>query len=259
MFIHLLHPFDGSLQKRIQEFCIFLKDSPSKRKTSTAMEAIKSNTINDHKLKEETVIKRILSGEKELYEILVRRNNQKLYRVIRSYLKDEAEIEDVMQNSYIKAYTKLYQFNLESQFSTWLIRIAINEALAALRKKGKMLYLNNYSPTTDDVLVMEIPDRKNLNPQEKMAQKETKQLLEQAIDQLELKYRTVYIMKEVEEMSLKEIATALEISLANVKIRLHRSKEMLKETLYRLSNNTAVFEFGFSRCDRLTEAVMKGI
>ena len=92
-----------------------------------------------------------------------------------------------------------------------------------------------------------------------MAQKETKQLLEQAIDQLELKYRTVYIMKEVEEMSLKEIATVLEISLANVKIRLHRSKEMLKETLYRLSNNTAVFEFGFSRCDRLTEAVMKGI
>src|SRR5690606_5319453 len=98
-----------------------------------------------------------------------------------------------------------------------------------------------------------------LNPQEKMAQKETKQLLEQAIDQLELKYRTVYIMKEVEEMSLKEIATALEISLANVKIRLHRSKEMLKETLYRLSNNKAVLDFGISHCDRLTETVMKRI
>tara|TARA_R100000750_G_scaffold42757_1_gene28195 strand:+ start:171648 stop:172304 length:657 start_codon:yes stop_codon:yes gene_type:complete len=217
------------------------------------------NDFNNHKIKEETVIQRILDGEKELYEMLVRRNNQKLYRIIRGYLKNETEIEDVMQNSYIKAYTKLHQFNLQSQFSTWLIRIAINESLAELKKKGKILYLNSYRQSTDNNFILEFPDYKQLNPQEKMTQKEAKQLLENAIDQLELKYRTVYIMKEMEEMSLKEIASTLDISLANVKIRLHRAKDMLKEILYNLSNTKDIFEFGFSKCDRITENVMKKI
>lgn len=223
------------------------------------MEAIDINDFNNHKIKEDAVIQRILDGEKELYEILVRRNNQKLYRIVRGYLKDDTEIEDVMQNSYIKAYTKLYQFNQRSQFSTWLIRIAINESLAELKRKERLLHLNSYNSTTDNDLVLEIPDHKQSNPQEKMVQKETKQLLEHAIDQLELKYRTVYIMKEAEDMTLKEIATALNISLANVKIRLHRSKEMLKEKLYKVANDKNIFEFGFSRCDRLTENVMKQI
>lgn len=223
------------------------------------MEAIDIKDFHQHKIKEDLVIKRILAGEKELYEILVRRNNQKLYRVIRSYLKEEAEIEDVMQNSYIKAYTKLYQFNLDSQFSTWLVRIGINESLAVLKQKGKIVHINDYNLNTDNDAVLEIPDQKEPNPQEKMTQQETKQLLENAIDQLDIKYKTVYVMKEVEEMSLKEIAIALDISLANVKIRLHRAKEVLKETLYRLSSKTEVFEFGFSRCDRITENVMKNV
>ncbi len=221
------------------------------------MEAININDFSDHQIKDADVIKRILSGEKELYEILVRRNNQRLYRVIRSYIKEEAEIEDVMQNSYIKAYNKLYQFNSDSQFSTWLIRIAINESLTELKKKGKTLYLNNND--INDDLILEIPDHRQLNPQEKMTKTETKHLLENAIDQLSIKYRTVYVMKEVEEISLKEIATTLNISVANVKIRLHRSKEMLKESLFKLTNNTDVFEFGSSRCDRVTEKVMSSI
>ena len=223
------------------------------------MEALNINDFSNHKIEDADVIKRILGGEKELYEILVKRNNQRLYRVIRSYLKDESEIEDVMQNSYIKAYTKLYQFNLASQFSTWLIRIAINESLTALKKKGKTLYLDNKDLNINNDLILEIPDHKQLNPQEKMAQTETKRLLENAIDHLDLKYRTVYVMKEIEEISLKEIATTLDISLANVKIRLHRSKEMLKETLFKLSNTTDIFEFGYSRCDRITEKVMRSI
>lgn len=223
------------------------------------MEAININDYNNHKITEEAIIRRILGGEKELYEILVRRNNQKLYRIVRSYLKDEAEIEDVMQNSYIKAYIKLQQFNLQSQFSTWLIRIAINESLAELKKKCTMQHLNDYNHSIDNEFVLELPDHNQLNPQERMAQTETKQLLENAIDELELKYRTVYIMKEVEEMSLKEIATTLDIKLANVKIRLHRAKEMLKEILFKLSNTKDVFEFGFSRCDRITENVMRKI
>lgn len=223
------------------------------------MEAIHINDFNNHKIKEEEVIKRILSGEKELYEILVRRHNQKLYRIIRSYLKDEAEIEDLMQNSYIKAFTKLYQFKLESSFSTWLIRIGINESLARIKEKGKLHHINELSTNFKDSLVLEIPDNKELNPQDKMIHNEAKQLLENAIDFLDSKYRTVYIMKEVEEMSLKEISIALDITIANVKVRLHRSKEMLKEKLYETSKDANLFEFGFNRCDRITENVMKNI
>lgn len=221
------------------------------------MEAIIIGDFNNHQINESEVIKRIINGEKELYEILVRRNNQKLYRIIRSYIKDTAEIEDVMQDTYLKAFTKLYQFKLESTFSTWLIRIGINESLARLKEKGKLININDQSHSLQSNMMLEIPDKKQLNPQEKMIRQEAKQILENAIDSLDIKYRTVYIMKEVEEMSLNEISTALNLTVANVKVRLHRSKEKLKEKLYEVANDTKVFEFGFSRCDRITENVMK--
>lgn len=223
------------------------------------MEALGINDFNNHIIEESEIVKRILAGEKEFYEIFVRRNNQKLYRVIRSYIKDEAEIEDIMQDSYVKAFTKLHQFKLESSFSTWLIRIAINETLARLKGKGKLYSLNNQSDNLNSDRLSEIPDDKQLNPQEKMIRNEAKELLENAIDNLDTKYKTVYMMKEVEEMSIKEIATVLELTEVNVKVRLHRSKEMLKEKLYEVTSEKNVFEFGFSRCDRITENVMSRI
>ena len=221
------------------------------------MKTLKTHKLNSKVISEAEVISRILTGEKELYEILVRRNNQKLYRVLRSYTPDEVEIEDIMQNCYLKAYTHLHQFNRNSRFSTWLIRIGINEAMAAFKKKGRVLHLVHRDSASSDSILHNIPDQKRLNPQEKMVQEETKKLLETAVDQLDQKYRTVYIMKEVEGMQLKEIAETLDISLSNVKVRLHRSKDMLKETLYRLSNNTDIFKFGFERCDQITLRVME--
>jgi RNA polymerase sigma-70 factor (ECF subfamily) len=221
------------------------------------MEAININNFNHHKINETEVIKRILGGEKELYEILVRRNNQKLYRIIRSYMNDDAEIEDIMQDTYLKAFTKLYQFKLESTFSTWLIRIGINESLVRIKEKGKRYHLNEQSGHLKNNTLLEIPDGKQLNPQDKMIRNEAKQLLENAIDSLDIKYKTVYIMKEVEGMSLKEISTVLDLTVANVKVRLHRSKEKLKEKLYEVANDKSIFEFGFSKCDKITENVMK--
>lgn len=220
------------------------------------METININDFNNHKIKESEVINRILRGEKELYEILVRRNNQKLYRIIRSYIKDDAEIEDVMQNSYLKAFTKLYQFKLESSFSTWLIRIGINESLTRLKEKEKLYHLNEQSDNLSNT-ILEISDNKQLNPQDEMIRNEAKQILENAIDSLNIKYKTVYIMKEVEGMSLKEISIVLDLTIANIKVRLHRSKEMLKEKLYEVANDKKIFEFGFSRCDRITGNIMK--
>lgn len=222
------------------------------------MLTVNINDYKNHKMNETEVIQRILGGEKQLYEILVRRNNQKLYRAIRSYLKDESEIEDIMQNSYIKAFTKLYQFKLESTFSTWLIRIAINESLARIKEKGKVHYLDQQSENTRN-LILEIPDNDQLNPHAKMIRNEAKQILERAIDHLDAKYKAVYILREVEEMSMKEIAESMDLSVSNVKVRLHRAKEMLKDILFEISSDKNVFEFGFSRCDRITERVMKNI
>lgn len=218
------------------------------------MDVIKINDFNHHTLSESSIIKRILSGEKELYEILLRRHNQKLYRVIRSYISDTAEIEDIMQNTYLKAYEKLYQFKHNSTYSTWLIRIGINEALARLKIKSKVYNLQAQNFEKNSIL--ELPDTTQLNPESKIIRNETKQLLENTIDSLDTKYKTVYILKEVEEMSIKEIANCLNISPSNTKVRLHRAKHMLKERLFEITANTDIYEFGFSKCDRLTEQVM---
>ncbi|MDT7829470.1 RNA polymerase sigma factor [Pricia sp. S334] len=223
------------------------------------MEAIQINDFNNGKIEESEVIRRVLGGEKELYELLIRRNNQKLYRVVRSYLKEEAEIEDAMQNTYLKAFEKLYQFNHNSTFSTWLIRIGINEALLRLREKGKMFNMSEQGWNSEDALVFEIQPKNQMNPQKRIIMSEAKQLLENAVDQLEIKYKTVYILKEVEGMRYREIAEVLDLTVSNVKVRVHRAKAMLKEKLYALSVDKSIFEFGFERCDRLTENVMASI
>lgn len=215
--------------------------------------------VHEQKLEEPIIIKRIIGGEKQLYELLVRRNNQKLYRAIRSYLKDEAEVEDAMQNTYIKAYTKLHQFKQASQFSTWLIRIGINESLARLREKGKLYQLNEQSESINGRAILEMPDNNQLNPQQAVIRKEAKELLENAIDSLDTKYRAVYVLREIEGMNVKETATALDLTESNVKVRLHRSKELLKDKLFEISQAESIFEFGFGRCDRITEAVMNSI
>lgn len=221
------------------------------------MEPIKISDFNSHKIPESEIIKRILSGEKELYEILLRRNNQKLFRVIRSYINDVAEIEDIMQNTYLKTFEKLYQFKHASSYTTWLIRIGINEVLARLKEKEKVIDLNRRPSEIKQNTILEIPDNNQLNPEKRIIINEAKQLLENAIDSLDIKYRTVYMLREIEGMKIKEISECLDVSISNVKVRLHRAKSMLKEKLYELTaNKEDVFGFGFSKCDRITDTVM---
>ncbi|MGX1930442.1 RNA polymerase sigma factor [Flagellimonas sp. 2504JD4-2] len=224
------------------------------------MEPIQLGSFKYHKLSESEIIKRILSGERELYEILLRRNNQKLFRVIRSYIKDESEVEDIMQNTYLKAFEKLYQFKQSSAYGTWLIRIGINEVLARLKEKDRVVHLYQRPSETKQNTILEIPDKNQLNPEKRIIRNEAKQLLENAIDALDIKYRTVYILKEIEEMSINEISDCLNITKANVKVRLHRAKNTLKEKLYELAaSKEDVFGFGFNRCDNITEKVMVSI
>lgn len=205
------------------------------------------------------IVKRVLLGEKELFEILLRRNNQSLYRVIRSYLKDDNDAQDAMQEAYLKAYDKLLQFKGNSSFSTWLIKIGINEALLQLRAKKHLGSLYAKKNNSQLQKILQIPDSTQMNPEKKIIQKEIRNVIEQSIDRLPLKYRTVYVLKEIEGLELREIADCMDLSESNAKVRLHRAKNLLKDALYNLSAETDIFEFGESKCDTLVHIVMTKI
>jgi len=221
------------------------------------MEALRINDYATCKLEDKAVVSRILAGEKALFEILLRRYNQRLYRVVRSYLKDEDEVRDAMQNTYLNAFDKLYQFHGDAAFSTWLIRIGINEALLRLKQMKKHREVSFTPVGMDEEKAAQIPDRNN--PERIVIRGEAQALLETAIDNLPEKYRIVYVLKEVEGLPSSEVIDALGLSDANVKVRLHRAKALLKESLYKLSVTSEIFEFGNSRCDALVSDVMKAI
>jgi RNA polymerase sigma-70 factor (ECF subfamily) len=178
--------------------------------------------------------------------------------VIRGYLRDDDEIRDAMQNTYLKAFDKLYQFQGNAAFSTWLIRIGINEALLRLKdiKKGKVIYLAAADVGAERL--NRIPD-KSVNAEKVIIRQEVQQLMEHAIDNLPEKYRVIYMMKEVEGLSNLDIAECLDLTEANVKVRLFRARTILKNILLNLSEGTEIFEFGNARCDALVNYVMKNI
>lgn len=221
------------------------------------MEAKRITDHRSYKISDENVVKRVLNGEKELFEILMRRHNQTLYRTLRSYL-GEQETEDAMQEVWLKAWGKLNQFQYNSTFSTWLIRIGINEALMRIRKKKKQ-QIYSISEYTNRENLNELTDNNRSNPEKNAIRREAKQLLEQAIDQLPKKYRLVYMLREVDELNTTETANCLRITESNVKVRLHRARSLLKEKLYDLTDGAEVFQFGDKRCDNVVNGVMEEI
>lgn len=208
-------------------------------------------------IQDDIVVRRVLGGEKELFEILMRRYNQTLYRVLRGYLHEEEDIEDAMQDTYLKAFDKLQQFQGKSAFSTWLIRIGINEALLRIRSLKKTRSMVLHEADIDEEKIVELPDTTEMNPENLAINLETRQLIEKAIERLPAKFRIIYILKEIEGMKNEEIAECLDISGPNVKVRLHRARAILKDTLYKISAGGGIFEFGNSRCDKLVARVME--
>lgn len=222
------------------------------------MNTAKIDDYRTSQLDDDTVVRRVIAGEKELFEILMRRHNQTLYRVIRGYLHDEDEVRDAMQNAYLKAFDKLYQFHGNAAFSTWLIRIGINEALLRLKdiKRGRVIYMA--AEEVGEETLNRIPD-KQINAERVMIRQETQQLLEHAIDNLPEKYRVIYMMKEVEGMSNQDIAGCLGLTESNVKVRSYRAKTILKDLLLEISSGSEVFEFGNKRCDAVVALVMNAL
>lgn len=221
------------------------------------MKALQSDRFSLNKLPDTTVVERVLKGEKELFEILLRRYNQRLFRIIRSYISLEDDVQDVMQEAYVKAYTKLEQFNNEASFSTWLIRIGINEALQFLRKSKRRS--TNYGPTESLESIFQLPDTNQMSPEKQVIRNETRLLVERAVDLLPEKYRVVFVMHQVEGLSNPEIASCLQLTDSNVKVRLHRAKTMLKDELFKTTHDASIFEFGNYKCDLMVEEVMRAI
>jgi RNA polymerase sigma-70 factor (ECF subfamily) len=201
------------------------------------------------------IIREVLAGATDQYAHIVRKYNQRLYRIAMSIINDDAEAEDAMQVAYIKAYENLPKFEGRSGFATWLTRIMINESLLRVKKRKRSLAMHDelVDPEKNDIpSATQTPDMKLINS-------ELKQVLEKAISQLPEKYRTVFIMREIEQMNVAETQECLDISEANVKVRLNRAKAMLQESLSTLYKKEDLYHFHLSRCERITGKVMKQI
>jgi RNA polymerase sigma-70 factor, ECF subfamily len=209
-------------------------------------------------LKDEEVVARVLSGETALFEILMRRYNQRLYRVSRVILRDDSEAEDVMQDAYVRAYEHLNQFAGKAAFATWLTRIAIHEALARKRRRGRQEELDALPMNGESMSIMKSPAP---NPEDATATAQARDLLEEAIEKLPENYRTVVVLREVEEMSVADTASSLGVTEAVVKTRLHRAHAMLRKELYSRARNRAtdLYQFHAVRCDRVVKNVFEKI
>ena len=194
----------------------------------------------------------------------MRRFNQKLFRVARSILKNDADAEDALQDAYLQAYRRMEDFRGEAQLSTWLTRIVINQALMRLRAgKRDRVVLSFNQGKADDMrdLAAELADDKAESPIDATLRAEIRTLLEQHIDALPLPMRTVLVMRDVEEMSVQETADSLGIPSATVRTRLFRARALLREMLARETDAVTLDVFGFDgeRCDRIVAAVLDRI
>ncbi len=200
---------------------------------------------------DEGLVARVIDGEPQLFEQLMRRNNTRVYRTARSVLRDNAEAEDVMQDAWVRAYEHLREFDGRSLFSTWLTRIALHEALARVRRRRGHEPLQ--SVPEDDVMF----HAEERSPEQNATDGELRGVLERAIDALPDEFRTVFMLRAVEELSSVETASCLGIPEATVKTRLHRAREKLRVRLTQdLEPQLAVaFEFLRPRCDRVVAGV----
>ena len=211
-------------------------------------------------LSDELIVERVLAGEKELYEVIMRRHNQRLFRISRAYVHDENDAEDVVQQAYINAYEHLGKFAGRAQFSTWLTRITINEAIRTQRRASRSVRLEadpaglreGHEPASPRSPVGEEPDETVMN-------EELKGVLERTIDGLPMKYRTVFVLREIEELSVAETSASLGISVANVKVRLNRAKEMLRRQIGSVYQAAGVYHFDLRRCDRIVSNVLRQV
>jgi RNA polymerase sigma-70 factor (ECF subfamily) len=203
---------------------------------------------------DEEVVERVKAGDTALYEIIMRRYNQRLYRVARAILRDDAEAEDVMQDAYVRAFEHLHQFARRAPFAAWLTRIAVHEALGRLRLRSRNQQLEDIEQEGElDMNMVEA----SLDPEQCASRAELGHLLEEAMLALPAQYSTVVMLRDIEELSTSETAAALDLTEQNVKVRLHRGRAMVRGWLFARVGPKAKNAFPFMgvRCDRVVHRV----
>jgi RNA polymerase sigma-70 factor (ECF subfamily) len=203
-------------------------------------------------LTDEEIVERILNGETALFELLMRRYNQRLYRITRAIVRDAAEAEDVTQDAYVRAFEHLDQFAGRARFSTWLTRIAVHEASARARRRGRQTDIEENMPTLVSTAA---------GPEQRAADRELGQAIEEAVDALPEVYGAAFMLREVEGLSTAETAACLDINAETVKTRLHRARALLRNHITARIGVAAreTFQFAGARCDRTVAAVMARI
>jgi RNA polymerase sigma-70 factor, ECF subfamily len=223
---------------------------------TAAVTAAPLDTLDDTAL-----VERARNQDGAAVRLIMQRHNRRLYRVARSVLNDDTEAEDVVQEAYVRAFTHLDGFRGEAQLSTWLTRIALNEALGRLRRRRLLVDLKDIDAITDqgEARVIYLPSaRQDSDPEAAAARAEVRRLLERAVDQLPDPFRVVFVLRDIEEMSTEETAAHLGLRPETVKTRLHRARRLLRQSLDRTLSSAVsdVFPCAGARCARITEAVL---
>jgi len=211
-------------------------------------------------LGDDEIIRCVVAGQTALFEILMRRHNPRVFRTTRAILRDDAEAEDAMQDTYVRAFMSLATFEGRALFSTWLTRIAVYEALARVRRRRQFDLLSS-SEELEAESTTAIPFA-GQSPEQNAADVETSTLVERAVDALPDGFRAVFMLRAVEEMSTAETAECLGIPEDTVKTRLHRARALLQKTLFEHAEvvlPAPPFAFHLSRCDRVVTGVLRRI
>lgn len=203
---------------------------------------------------DEEIVRQVLDGNTAMFELLMRRYNERIYRAARAIVRDEEEAEDIMQQAYVNAYTHLRQFNGSARFSTWLTTIAVNESLARLRRRGRFEALDDERTNVQPLMMRTSAD----DPEHLAFAGELRHLLEWAVDTLPDGTREVFVLRDVEGLSTSEVAESLGVSEDVVKTRLSRGRAALRRVLLERTGAAApgAFRFYRPRCDRVVEQVM---
>jgi RNA polymerase sigma-70 factor (ECF subfamily) len=211
-----------------------------------------SNALTD-----EEIVEQVVAGQSALFEVLMRRHNERVYRLARSIVRDDGEAEDVMQQAYVNAYTHLGQFSRKARFSTWLLRIATNEALARVRRRGRYEPFDDQPAAFEDAMIT----RPLRDPEQQASSSELRVMLVSAIDGLPDGSREVFVLRDVEGLSTAETAAVLDVSEDVIKTRLSRARAALRRALEQQIGAIApdVFRFYRPRCDRIVERVLVAV
>jgi len=223
-----------------------------------AMHPITATSAPSAAASEDELIQRAKARDEVAVRAILQANNRRLFRIARGILRNDSEAEDVVQETYVRALTHLDAFRGESSLSTWLTRIAMNEAMGRLRGHRPTVQWDAPSEHRSDAEIIPFPAASN-DPEKSMAQRQIQGVVERAIDELPEPFRLVFIARVIEEMSIEQTAELLELKPETVKTRLHRARSMLRENVEKEIGPVILDAFPFDgpRCERLTSAVLR--